>query len=84
MPIKVDANSTGFHVGINNNAQEPGKKTIMKYTMINMPLHQENIILHLESQMITQSCLGPLILQQVIPGHWQVWHHIKEILGIAY
>ena len=30
MPIKVDANSTGFPVGINNNAQEPGKTNVHK------------------------------------------------------
>ena len=72
MPIKVDANSTGFPVGINNNAQEPGKKNDNEVHDYQHATEPEKMILHLEAQMIPQNCLGPLILQQVIPGHWQV------------
>ena len=44
-----------------------GKQTRIKYTMTNMPLHQNRFILQLEVQMITQRCLlGPLGLQKVI------------------
>ena len=46
----------------------------MKYTMINMPLHQHKFILHLEFNIITQR-----FFQQVIKNNIQVKHQIKDI-----
>ena len=45
--------------------------------MINITMHQQKFNLHLEVQIITQHCVGPLGLKLITPRHLQVQHQIK-------
>ena len=70
---KVNANATDFPICLNEIPKKQEEQTRNKYTMINMTLHHDKLILHMEFQMITQRCvLRPLGLHQVIPNHHQV------------